>query len=118
LKLVPLVEKAIYGSIDYEQSREVGYEELAKSDDAKKKRAQLIKDGKLAPEVFDKAFEETPKRFYAQAEKDLDSKPANIVATERSLRREVCRRWSIVRPAALGARIRAPCRPRLSAEEA
>ncbi|MFZ1930355.1 MAG: type VI secretion system protein TssA, partial [Candidatus Sulfotelmatobacter sp.] len=73
LKLVPLVEKATYGSIDYEQSREVGYEELAKSDDAKKKRAQLIKEGKLAPEVFDKAFEETPKKFYAQAEKDLDS---------------------------------------------
>ncbi|MGB8985214.1 MAG: type VI secretion system protein TssA [Candidatus Sulfotelmatobacter sp.] len=72
LKLVPLVEKATYGSIDYEQSREVGYEELAKSDDAKKKRAQLIKEGKLAPEVFDKAFEETPKKFYAQAEKDLD----------------------------------------------
>ena len=73
LKLVPLVEKATYGSIDYEQSREVGYEELAKSDDAKKKRAQLIKEGKLAPEVFDKAFEETPKKFYAQAEKDLDN---------------------------------------------
>ena len=73
LKLVPLVEKATYGSIDYEQSREVGYEELAKSDDAKKKRAQLIKEGKLAPEVFDKVFEETPKKFYAQAEKDLDS---------------------------------------------
>jgi type VI secretion system protein ImpA len=73
LKLVPLVEKAPYGSIDYEQSREVGYEEPAKSDEAKKKRAQLIKEGKLAPEVFDKAFEETPKKFYAQAEKDLDS---------------------------------------------
>ena len=73
LKLVPLVEKATYGSIDYEQSREVGYEELAKSDEAKKKRAQLIKEGKLAPEVFDKAFEETPKKFYAQAENDLDS---------------------------------------------
>jgi type VI secretion system protein ImpA len=73
LKLVPLVEKATYGSIDYEQSREVGYEELAKSDDAKKKRLQLIKEAKLAPEVFDKAFEETPKKFYAQAEKDLDS---------------------------------------------
>jgi type VI secretion system protein ImpA len=72
LKLVPLVEKATYGSIDYEQSREVGYEELAKSDDAKKKRAQLIKEGKLTPEVFDRAFEETPKKFYAQAEKDLD----------------------------------------------
>jgi type VI secretion system protein ImpA len=73
LKLVPLVEKAAYGSIDYEQSREVGYEELAKTDEAKKKRAQLIKEGKLAPEVFDKAFEDTPKKFYAQAEKDLDS---------------------------------------------
>jgi type VI secretion system protein ImpA len=73
LKLVPLVEKAAYGSIDYEQSREVGYEELAKTDEAKKKRAQLIKDGKLAPEVFDKAFEDTPKKFYAQAENDLDS---------------------------------------------
>ncbi|MFZ0417428.1 MAG: type VI secretion system protein TssA [Candidatus Sulfotelmatobacter sp.] len=73
LKLVPVVEKAPYGSLDYQQSREVGYEDQAKTDDAKKKRAQLIKDGKIAPEVFDKAFEETPKKFYAQAEKDLDS---------------------------------------------
>ena len=73
LKLVPVVEKATYGSFDYQQSREVGYEDQAKTDDAKKKRAQLIKDGKLAPELFDKAFEETPKKFYAQAEKDLDS---------------------------------------------
>src|ERR1039457_7009285 len=61
LKLVPVVEKATYGSLDYQQSREVGYEDQAKTDDAKKKRAQLIKDGKLAPEVFDKSFEETPR---------------------------------------------------------
>jgi type VI secretion system protein ImpA len=73
LKLVPVVEKAAYGSLDYQQAREVGYEDLAKTEDAKKKRAQLIKDGKVAPEVFDKAFEETPKKFYAQAEKDLDA---------------------------------------------
>ncbi|MFZ0319230.1 MAG: type VI secretion system protein TssA [Candidatus Sulfotelmatobacter sp.] len=73
LKLVPVVEKAAYGSLDYQQSREVGYEDQAKTDEAKKKRAQLIKDGKIAPEVFDKAFEDTPKKFYAQAEKDLDT---------------------------------------------
>lgn len=72
LKLVPLVEKAPYSFLDYQQSRELGYEDLAKTDDAKKKRAQLIKEGKLSPELFDKAFEDTPKKFYAQAEKDLD----------------------------------------------
>jgi type VI secretion system protein ImpA len=72
LKLIPVVEKARYGVLDYQQSREVGYEDQVKGDEAKKKRAALIKEGKLAPELFDKAFEETPKKFYAQAEKDLD----------------------------------------------
>jgi type VI secretion system protein ImpA len=72
LKLVPVVEKAKYGLLDHKQSREVGYEDQIKGDEAKKKRAALIKEGKLAPELFDKAFEETPKKFYAQAEKDLD----------------------------------------------
>jgi type VI secretion system protein ImpA len=73
LKLVPVVEKASYSLLDYQQSREVGYEDQAKTDDAKKKRAALVKDGKLTPEAFDKAFEETPKKFYAQAEQDLDA---------------------------------------------
>ena len=72
LKLVLVVEKAKYSFLDYQQSRDVGYEDLAKADDAKKRRAQLIKEGKLTPEAFDKAFEETPKKFYAQAEQDLD----------------------------------------------
>src|SRR5580658_2306688 len=73
LKLVPVVEKAKYSFLDHQQSREVGYEDQAKTDEAKKKRALAIKEGKLAPEVFDAAFEETPKKFYAQAEKDLDA---------------------------------------------
>src|ERR1039458_3626334 len=73
LKLVPVVEKARYSLLDYQQSREVGYEDQAKTDEAKKKRAQHIKDSKVTPEAFDSAFEETPKKFYAQAEKDLDS---------------------------------------------
>src|ERR1700722_16353 len=73
LKLIPVVEKAKYGFLDHQQSREVGYEDQAKSDDAKKKRTLAIKEGKVAPEVFDTAFEDTPKKFYAQAEKDLDA---------------------------------------------
>jgi type VI secretion system protein ImpA len=73
LKLVPVVEKAPHSLLDYQQSREIGYEDQAKSDDAKKKRAAAVKEGKLTPEAFDKAFEETPKKFYAQAEQDLDN---------------------------------------------
>jgi type VI secretion system protein ImpA len=72
VRSAPVVERGGYGLLDYQQSREVGYEEQAKNDDAKKKRAQLVKEGKLTPELFDKAFEETPKKYYAQAEKDLD----------------------------------------------
>jgi type VI secretion system protein ImpA len=73
VKLVPIVEKAKYSLLDYQQSRDVGYEDQTKADDAKKRRAQLIKEGKLTPENFDKAFEETPKKFYAQSEQDLDA---------------------------------------------
>ena len=72
LKLAPVVETARFSFLDYKESREVGFEADAKSDDAKKKRAFLIKEKKLEPEVFDKAFVSTSKQFYAQSEKDLD----------------------------------------------
>src|SRR6201987_4415662 len=84
LKLIPVVEKAKYGVLDYQQSREVGYEDQVKGDEAKKKRAALIKEGKLAPELFDKAFEETPKQFYAQAEKDLDGSLGTLTRLKKS----------------------------------
>jgi len=73
LKLAPIVEKVRYGTLDFQQSRDVGYEGQAANEEAQKKRAQLLQEGKLAPEVFDKAFDETPKKFYLQAEKDLDT---------------------------------------------
>ena len=84
VKLVPVVEKAKYGLLDYQQSRDVGYEDQAKGDEAKKKRAALIKEGKVTPELFDKAFEETPKKFYAQAEKDLDGCLENLTRLKKS----------------------------------
>jgi len=73
LKLVPVVEKVRYSLLDYQQSRDLGYEDQAKTDEAKQKRAALVKEGKITPELFDKAFEETPKKFYAQGEQDLDA---------------------------------------------
>jgi len=84
IKLVPVVEKAKYGLLDHKQSRDVGYEDQVKGDEAKKKRAQLVKEGKLTPELFDKAFEETPKKFYAQAEKDLDACLENLTRLKKS----------------------------------
>src|SRR5215467_10163913 len=84
LKLIPVVEKTKYGVLDYQQSKEVGYEDQVKGDEAKKKRAAQIKEGKLAPELFDKAFEETPKKFYAQAEKDLDGCLENLARLKKS----------------------------------
>ena len=44
--------------------------------------ATMIEDGKIAPEIFDKAFTETPKAFYLQAEKDLDACLATVATLE------------------------------------
>jgi type VI secretion system protein ImpA len=60
------------------ESREVGYEDAAKTKEQKAARDAKLKDGKLAPEIFDKSFGETPKVFYAEAEKSLDANLAGI----------------------------------------
>jgi len=67
------INNAGHSTINFKDSRAVGYEDQAKTDKEKKQRATDIANGKLAPEVFDKAFNETPKAFYSQAEKDLDA---------------------------------------------
>jgi len=73
LKSRPLT-KAGYDWLRYKESRGVGYEDQIKTDKERKARQQKIdEEKKLAPEVFDKAFVETPKAFYAQSEKDLDA---------------------------------------------
>jgi len=71
LKNIPLV-RAGYGFLKFKESRVVGYEAQAQGDKEKKLRAERVKEGKLTPEDFDKAFVETPKAFYVQTEKDLD----------------------------------------------
>jgi type VI secretion system protein ImpA len=70
-----------HGWYQYSQSRAVGYEDQAKAPDQKKKRDKEINvEGKLAPEVFDKSFTETPKAFYVQLEKQLDESLASLAA--------------------------------------
>ncbi len=71
IRSAPIVA-AGYSWFAYKDSRVVGYEDQVKTDKDRKARSVMIDAGKLAPEVFDKAFAETPKAFYLQAEKDLD----------------------------------------------
>ena len=67
------LNNAGHSYILYKESRAVGYEDQVKTDRDKKTRSTMIAEGKLQPEIFDKAFNETPKAFYAQAEKELDT---------------------------------------------
>ncbi|MDE3136166.1 MAG: type VI secretion system protein TssA [Acidobacteriota bacterium] len=81
LKQVPLTN-AGHDWLKHKESRTVGYENQVQGDKEKKEREKKIAEGKLAPEEFDKAFIETPKAFYAKAEKDLDASLATLVSLD------------------------------------
>lgn len=72
LRSVPLVQ-AGYDWLKYTESRQVGFESEAKSQTERQSRQEKIDQGKLAPEIFDKAFAETPKLFYKERQKELDA---------------------------------------------
>jgi type VI secretion system protein ImpA len=82
LRSAPLVSEG-YSWFTYKDSRVVGFEDQAKTDKDRKTRAKLIEDGKIAPEIFDKAFADTPKAFYLKAEKDLDKCLATLESLEK-----------------------------------
>jgi type VI secretion system protein ImpA len=48
----------------YKESRAIGTEAAADTDEKRTVRLDAIADGKMPQEQFDKAFDETPKRFY------------------------------------------------------
>lgn len=85
LKSRPLV-RAGHGYLTYKDSRLVGYENQVQGDKEKKLRQQKISEGKLTPEEFDKAFVDTPKAFYLQSEKDLDSCLAELSSLDKLCR--------------------------------
>ena len=72
IRFTPLVT-AGYSHFQYKESRLIGYEDQLKTDKERKDRKTMIDGGKLAPEIFDKAFAETPKAFYIDSEKELDA---------------------------------------------
>jgi type VI secretion system protein ImpA len=71
LKSSPITASG-YSFYIYKDSRVVGFEDQMKTDKERAARAKAIAGGKLAPEEFDKSFNDTPKAFYLKAEKDLD----------------------------------------------
>lgn len=62
-----------YNFFQHKESRAVLPEDQAKTKEQKAEREKALKEGKLAPETFDRSFGETPKAFYAEAEKILDA---------------------------------------------
>jgi len=57
----------------YKESRAVGTEEAAaESEDKRKARLDAIAEGKIPQETFDKAFEESPKKFYVSLLETFD----------------------------------------------
>ena len=72
LRSLPLAGPG-YSWFVYKDSRLVGYEDQAKTDKERDTRSAAIQAGKIPPELFDKAFAETPKAFYLTSERDLDA---------------------------------------------
>ncbi|MFN7993064.1 MAG: type VI secretion system protein TssA [Bryobacteraceae bacterium] len=70
-----------YNFFQHKDSRGVIYEDQAKTKEQKAEREKALKEGRLAPEMFDRSFGETPKAFYAEMEKTLDG----CLATLKSL---------------------------------
>ncbi len=81
LRLAP-INKGKHSWLDYTESRKVGYETQADTDEKKAARAKAIESGKIAPEDFDKAFTETPKAYYVTAEATLDACMATVQALD------------------------------------
>jgi len=82
LRSAPLTS-AGYSWFVYKDSRIVGYEDQAKTDKDRQTRSNSIEAGKIPPEVFDKAFAETPKAFYLTSEKDLDNCLQSLEALDK-----------------------------------
>jgi type VI secretion system protein ImpA len=79
VKSVPLCQDG-YNFLQYKDSRVVGFEDQAQTKEQKAAREKALKEGKLAPEIFDKSFAETPKAFYAGLEKQCDAAVAGVAA--------------------------------------
>lgn len=77
LRMLPITSNGL-GWIKYKESRTVGYETDANSEEKRKLRNKLIEDGKVAAEVFDQAIGETPKQFLENLQTVLEQSLAEL----------------------------------------
>jgi len=71
IKRVPITRGGL-SWVEFDQTRQVGPEDAADNYEKQQARAAKIEEGKMAPEVFDKDFDATPKDFYVKLEKTFD----------------------------------------------
>ncbi|MBC7924296.1 MAG: type VI secretion system protein TssA [Bryobacteraceae bacterium] len=71
VKNVPLLHDG-YSYLVYKDSRSIIPEDQAKSKEQKSSRESALKEGKIAPEIIDKAVAETPKSAVFDSEQSLD----------------------------------------------
>jgi type VI secretion system protein ImpA len=83
IKNVPLCRDG-HDFLQYKESRLVGFEDQATAKEQKTAREKALKEGKLAPEIFDKSFSETPKAFYLDLEKQFDATLAGVAALDQT----------------------------------
>jgi type VI secretion system protein ImpA len=73
LRRLPLTSSKL-DWLKYRESRAVGYEEEAGSNDEKKRiRQEAVDDGKITAEEFDEALTGTPKKFYEDLSSIIDT---------------------------------------------
>lgn len=69
--------------LQYQESRVVGYEVSATTDEQMRARSDAIEHGKVTAEDFDKSFAATPKAFYAETEQTLNDALALLDEIDR-----------------------------------
>ena len=62
----------------YKESRAIGTEEAADTEEKQRARLDAIADGKIAQEQFDKDFGETPKKFYVSLLEAFDATTESV----------------------------------------
>jgi type VI secretion system protein ImpA len=72
VKLVSLTRSGL-NWYQYKESRQMGDEKSADTDAKRKLREKAIQAGKIVLEAFDKAFDETPKKFYVELLASFDA---------------------------------------------
>ena len=79
VKRVPLTRKGL-NWLQYKESRAIGSEESADTDEKRQARLDAIADGKIPQEQFDKDFDETPKKFYVGLLESFDAAMESVAA--------------------------------------